>query len=214
MRNRLPGYVHIGMALFAVVSLSAQDAEWTKRDEWQNVPGIFYAMGIDSTSVVADIGCQEGYLTIRLASRVSHVFSVDIDANALAKLRRRIGDSTRITTILGEVDDPKLPPDTLNAAVIVNAYHEMTEYKQMLRHIHRALKPKGRLVIAEPISQTLRSADRDRQTQSHRIGIAYVRKELQDAGFTIIGEKDPFVKREHRNDEMWIIVAEKGLQSN
>jgi SAM-dependent methyltransferase len=204
--------MRIGLLVYSILisfEASAQNDDWTKRDEWQNVAGIFYAMGIDSASIVADIGCQEGYLTLRLAPRVARVFAVDIDVDALRKLKNNASEFNNITTVHGDVDDPKLPSDTLDAAVIVNAYHEMTAYVPMLAHVYRALKPKGRLVIVEPISQSLRSAERSKQTKAHEIGIAYVRKDLLESGFTIIGEQDPFVKRDHRNDEMWIIVSEK-----
>lgn len=204
--------MRIGLLVYSILisfEASAQNDDWTKRDEWQNVAGIFYAMEIDSASVVADVGCQEGYLTLRLAPRVSRVFAVDIDDGALKKLRKNAVGLPNVLTVLGDVDDPKLPSDTLDAAVIVNAYHEMTEYRSMLGHIYRALKPKGRLVIVEPISKSLRTAERSQQTKSHEIGLPFVKQDLLAAGFSIAGEKDPFVKREHRNDEMWILVAEK-----
>lgn len=203
-----------GMVYTSVLFLSAflsggvaQDDDWQKRDEWQYVSGILYAMGIDSSSVVADIGCQEGYLTVRLAPLVRQVFAVDIDATALKKLRQR--SIPNVTTVLGGVDNPNLPTDAIDAVVILNAYHEMDKYEAILSHVFSSLRHKGRLVIVEPISQDSRKKSRRDQTQDHKIGIEFVRQEIRSAGFRIVGDRDPFVERKERGDQMWILVSEK-----
>ena len=50
---------------------------------------------------------------------------------------------------LGTDDDPKLPVGALDAVLIVDAYHEMSQPVAMLRAAAKALKPDGRLGIVE-----------------------------------------------------------------
>ncbi|MBX7151897.1 methyltransferase domain-containing protein [bacterium] len=199
--------------ILLTVSSRAQD-DWTKRDQWQNVEGIFRAMNLDSGSVAADIGCQDGYLTLKMAKQAGAagtIYAVDIDQDALKDLKKNLKkDSvTNVTIIHSTTDNPMLPDGVLDAAVIVNAYHEMTEYVSMLAYIKKALKPGGRLVIVEPITDRLRKATRKEQTETHRIGSAFVKKDLENAGFRIDKIIEPFVQRVSRNDEMWLIVGIK-----
>lgn len=207
---------HFFSFLFLIVlttAIQAQD-DWTKRDQWQNVDGIFQAMELKPGSVAADIGCQDGYLTLKMAARVDSsgkIFAVDIDKDALDKLKKNLQKNSvhNVVSILSKEDNPMLPACELDAAVIVNAYHEMTEYKSMLTHIKNALKPGGRLVIVEPITERLRKASRKEQTDSHRIASSLVKKDLEEAGFQIDTLIEPFVQRVSRNDEMWLIVGIK-----
>ena len=57
---------------------------------------------------------------------------------------------SNVSTILGTADDPKLPNGQVDSVVILNAYHEIEHYQEMLRHIYDALKPGGRVEISEP----------------------------------------------------------------
>lgn len=199
--------------LILAVTLRAQD-DWSKRDQWQNVEGIFQAMNLNPGSVAADIGCQDGYLTLKMARRVGQegtIYAVDIDQDALNNLRKNLKKDSigNIMLIHSTADNPKLSGEILDAAVIVNAYHEMTEYKSMLLHIKNSLKPGGRLVIVEPITDRLRKASRKEQTDTHRIASSIVKKDLEDAGFQIDTVIEPFVQRVSRNDEMWLMVGIK-----
>ena len=46
-------------------------------------------------------------------------------------------------------DDPKLPPKTLHAVLIVDVYHEVTQPVEFLRNVKDSLTPQGRLGIVE-----------------------------------------------------------------
>ena len=205
----------VGVLLMSLgASCVAQPDRWAERDTWQDVPGIVEAMAVAPGRIVADVGARDGYLTVRLAEVVGssgQVYAVDIDADALRRLRGNLPDSLRdrVTTIHSEPDDPKLPACVLDAAVIVNAYHEFEAYEAMLHHLRAALKPGGRLVLVEPISDRRRDADRARQEASHEIALRYARADLEAAGFRIVEARDPFVARRHRGDAMWLLAAER-----
>jgi predicted methyltransferase len=195
-----------------LVAAGVQEPSDQGRESWQRVPDIFAAMGLSPGAVVADIGAGDGFFTTRLAKGVGpdgRVVAVDISDSALARLRRRL-EADRIgnvTITLGTPTDPKLPAGTLDAALIVNAYHEMTQFNSMLTAIRTALKPSGRLVIVEPISAALRGASREQQTDRHQIGPRFVQREALEAGFLVRSLEDPFTERHGHGDEFLVVLV-------
>jgi predicted methyltransferase len=109
-------------------------------------------------------------------------------------------------------DDPKLPEDRVDAALIVNAYHEMTAHEAMLRHIRSALKQGGVLVVMEGISDIRETKPRDEQIKHHQLAPQVAKQEVERAGFEIVEVRDPFVERppdEDGKSRWWILVARK-----
>ncbi len=51
--------------------------------------------------------------------------------------------------VLGKIDDPKLPPNSVDLILLVDVYHEFSHPWEMTRAMVRALKPGGRLVLVE-----------------------------------------------------------------
>lgn len=155
------------------------------------------ALGIQAGSVVADVGSGAGYFTFHLAARVGpqgKVYAEDIDDEELAKIRRRAAEErlTQIEAILGAPDDSRLPAAALDAALIVNAYHEMRDYDAMLQGIHRALKPGGVLGIIEAVDTPGRP--RRDYYRRHRLPAALVREDAARAGFRFLGEEPGFTR--------------------
>jgi predicted methyltransferase len=181
------------------------------RERWQNVDQIFAAMGVRDGATVADVGAGDGFFTSRLSRAVGargRVFAVDIDDKALERLRRRLQDERvqNVTVIKGAPDDPRLPERTLDAALIVNAYHEMPQYQSILAALRRALKPYGRLVIVEPVSESKRGRPRADQIRDHEIDPEYVLQDARAAGFRIVGLQDPFTIRSTTLE--WLIALQ------
>jgi ubiquinone/menaquinone biosynthesis C-methylase UbiE len=136
-----------------VNALSQESNRARKRDVWQRPGEVMDAMGVKEGHRVADIGCGFGYFAFRLAARVGaegKVYAVDIDEEAIKKVRQRKEREKlgQVEPILGESADPRLPND-LDAVLIVDTYHELREYNQVMQAVFRALKPGGRLVIID-----------------------------------------------------------------
>lgn len=185
---------------------------WAERDGWQKAGEIIRKMKIDSASYVADIGCNEGYLSFKLAKISKGVYAVDVDQLKLKMLnfyieKRKVSN---ITTVLGDYDNPKLPIDKLDAVVILDSYHEMDDHDKILGHIFASLKKGGRLVICEPIADSRRNLARADQEKKHELGMTYALQDLLKAGFIVVEHIDPFVDRvKVKGDKMWIVVAIK-----
>lgn len=193
---------------------AAAPAQESLREEWQRVPDVIVALGLEPGSRVADVGSGDGFFTVRLARAVGEtgrVYAVDISAEALSRLRDRLRREgiDNVEVIEGEPDDPRLPEATFDAALIVNAYHEMVEHREMLAHLRRALKPEGRLVIIEPITTPMRGEPRFRQVEDHEIAPWYVTAELREAGFHVLQVVDPFAVRPAGSEQFFdsLVVA-------
>ena len=189
-----------------------RQTEEGRREEWQKVEQIFSALGVRPGATVADVGAGDGFFTTRLARAVGadgRVFAVDVDEGALTRLRKRLEDEgiRNVVVVKGTATDPRLPEQTFDAALIINAYHEMPEHQQILAALRAALKPEGRLVIVEPISDAKRSSPRAEQTRGHEIAPEFVLADARSAGFRIVGMQDPFTSR--GRDLEWLLALQR-----
>ena len=136
--------------------------EGPDREEWQKPDLIMDALRIAEGSVVADLGAGGGWFSVRLARRVGplgRVYAEDIQPQMLDAVKGRVARENlpNVTTVLGTADDPRLPPGSLDAALIVGSFHEMQfdeAGKQrdpvvLLQNVARALKPQGRLGVVD-----------------------------------------------------------------
>jgi ubiquinone/menaquinone biosynthesis C-methylase UbiE/rhodanese-related sulfurtransferase len=191
---------------------AAAPAQDGGRDAWQRVPDIITALGIAAGSRVADVGAGDGYFTTRLAAAVGtegRVYAVDVSKNALDRLGKRVSAAGlgNVELILGTTSDPHLPAGTLDAALIVNAYHEMREHQSMLAGIKRALKPGGRLVILESVAVTQRNIPRDAQESRHQLAAHYLQQDALQAGFQVARFEDPFTRPHTRAPEYLLVLT-------
>ncbi len=162
-------------------------AEWlmraTREDE-EHATEMLDALDVPPGATVADIGCGNGYHTLRLAARVGaegRVLAVDIQEPMLAMLRRRMAnaDLTNVEPILGTLADPRLPEGVVDLVLLVDVYHEFSHPEQMLAAIRRSLAPGGRVVLVE-----FREEDPDVPIKPlHKMSKAQVRRELEANGF-------------------------------
>lgn len=131
-------------------------AGWLNRPERirEEMPDeVVVNMGLSPDHVVADIGAGSGYFSFRIAKLVPEgkVLAVDIQPEMLQLIeQQKAADNvTNIEGILGEVDDPNLLPNSIDAAIMVDAYHEFSHPFEMIDGIYNALKPGGRIFLLE-----------------------------------------------------------------
>ena len=147
------GGAHVGR-LFPPSDLGLLDAP--DRELWQRPDLIMDAMGIADGSVVADIGAGSGWFTIRLARRVGPqgiVYAEDVQQEMITALSRRASREgfKHVNPVLGTFSDPKLRAQSLDAALMVDSFHEVDAENRvaMLSNLGQALKPQGRLGIVD-----------------------------------------------------------------
>ncbi|WP_416672735.1 class I SAM-dependent methyltransferase [Egbenema bharatensis] len=133
-----------------------QGAAWLERSsrELEERPNLLLtALELQPTDVVADIGAGTGYFSFRLSRFVpeGQVLAVDIQTEMLEILDflMRENQIENVEPILGAEDDPHLPSNQVDLALMVDAYHEFAYPREMMEGIVQALKPNGRVVLAE-----------------------------------------------------------------
>ncbi len=130
--------------------------------EWLNRPGriqeempdaVVENMNLAPDHVVADIGAGSGYFSFRIAKKVPQgkVLAVDIQPEMLTIIEQTKKNEgvENIEGVLGQIDDPNLPANSIDAAIMVDAYHEFSHPFEMINGIYNALRPGGRIFLLE-----------------------------------------------------------------
>lgn len=169
-------------------------AEWlmrATREAEENSSAMLDALGLEPGMTACDLGCGNGFHTLRMADTVGEegrVLAVDIQEPMLAMLRRRYTarEITWIEPILATASDPKLPPASCDVVLMVDVYHEISYPEQVLAGVRRALRPGGRLVLVE-----FREEDPDVPIKPlHKMSRAQVDREMEANGFELAGTFD------------------------
>jgi SAM-dependent methyltransferase len=165
---------------------------WLERDEREREEApsrAIAAIELKPTDVIADIGAGSGYYAFRLAEKVPQgkVIGVDIQQEMLDFLAKRSAELqvTNVQGHLGAIDDIKLPENSLDAALMVDAYHEFSHPAEMLHSLHKALKPDGRIILLEFRAEDPRVPIKP----LHKMTEDQARKEFAASGFTLLSNK-------------------------
>lgn len=205
----------LALALLLIPAQPCSTQQPTGRERWQRVAEVLEAVGARPGAVVADVGAGSGFYTLRLSRAVGaegRVFAVDIAPSALARLRSisRQPGRDNIVVVEGRADDPRLPSDSLDAVLIVNAYHEMEAHEAMLSRLFAALKPGGRLVLLEPFDSTRRLPTREAQRAAHVIARELAVADLERRGFEVVRQEAGWARDpQRRTRQYWLVVARK-----
>jgi protein-L-isoaspartate O-methyltransferase len=134
-----------------------QAAGWLERPEREQEERTdlaVSALGLKEGDAVADIGVGTGYYASRMARIVAPkgvIYGVDIQPEMLELLNRKMKlmRIDNVKPVLGTEKDPKLPPASCDAALMVDVYHEVEFPYEMMRATIPALKPGGRMIFIE-----------------------------------------------------------------
>jgi ubiquinone/menaquinone biosynthesis C-methylase UbiE len=168
-------------------TMSVQGAPWLdrrEREDEENPDLAIRLLRIRKGATVADIGAGSGYISIRMAKTVGpmgKVYASDIQQGMLELLQQNVRKAKldNVIPVLGAIDDPKLPADSLDLAIMVDVYHEFSEPQKMLQRIREALKADGRLVLLE-----YRAEDANVPIlPDHKMTKAQVKQEVEHEGF-------------------------------
>ena len=173
--------------------------EYPERDARLQPQRILTLLGVRPGSSVADIGAGGGWFTVRAAQRVGSdgtVFAEDINPEAIKAINDRAQREhlPQVRAVLGLPDDPKLPPNSIDAVVILKTYHEIAHPQLLLRNLIPALRPGAKLGII----------DRNGNGANHGLDEAIVISELGEAGFRRVGRYD-FTKAD--GEDYFLIFA-------
>jgi cyclopropane fatty-acyl-phospholipid synthase-like methyltransferase len=134
---------------------------------------------------IADIGAGSGYLSRRMAPMVApgRILAVDVQPQMVEMLKSLSAQTglANIVPILGLPDDVRLPAESVDLAVMVDVYHELSHPYEVVRSIMAALKPRGRLVFVEYRGEDPRVPIKP----LHKMTVAQIRLEMQQFPLTL-----------------------------
>ena len=184
------GKIYMGREISHVMGhLGAGWLERPERERLERTDLLIAGLSLSEDFVVADIGAGTGFFTFPVAARVPQgmVFAVDIQPEMLALMEQRkaLENVSNVETVLGEVNDPKLPDNEIDLAFIVDAYHEFSFPREMGEHLKASLKPGGQLVLVEyraedplvPIKRLHKMSEVQVKQEMAAIGLDWVRTE-------------------------------------
>lgn len=161
---------------------------WTAeddRDETGEFDTVVKLARITRGQAVADIGAGDGYYVARLSPLVGSegvVFGQDIMPEYLALLQRRVvrDGLSNVRVVLGEAHDPRLPAGSVDVALMIHMYHEISQPFALLWNLASSMKPGGRLVIL----------DLDRPTYGHGTPPSLLDCELSRVGYRRLSRRE------------------------
>ena len=133
-----------------------QAMRWLERDgreKAENPQAVIEHLDLKPTDTVADLGTGTGYFAFRIANLVPEgkVYAVDIQPEMLEVVShiKEENNLTNVETILGTENNPNLPENSVELALMVDAYHEFAYPREMMINLYNSLKPGGRVVLVE-----------------------------------------------------------------
>jgi ubiquinone/menaquinone biosynthesis C-methylase UbiE len=167
-------------------------ADWLtreSREKEEHCKTLLKALKLASGATVCDMGCGNGYYTLkiaRLVGKTGRVLAVDIQPEMLhlLDLRAKEVGVANVEPIQGTVVDPKLPDGQVDLILLVDVYHEFSHPEQMLTSMRKSLKPHGRLALVE-----FRLEDESVPIKlEHKMSKAQIMKEIPPNGFKLVEE--------------------------
>ncbi|MGF2036884.1 MAG: class I SAM-dependent methyltransferase [Nostoc sp. CmiVER01] len=148
------GKYYMGREIAKVMGYTG--AGWLERPsrEREEQPSkIVSLLNLKPSDVVADIGAGTGYLSFRIAPLLTagKVLAVDVQPEMLEiiELFKKEKNITNVEPVLATLSNPNLPSESINLALMVDAYHELEYPQEVMQGIVKALKPGGRVVLVE-----------------------------------------------------------------
>jgi len=174
--------------------MTYQGAEWLSRKTRQQEEDctlLLKALKIKPGQVVCDMGCGNGFYTLRMARLVGdkgRVLAVDIQPEMLSMLDKHLKGKhiENVEPVLSRPNDPGLPAGKVDLILLVDVYHEFSYPEQMLRAMRKSLKPRGRIALAE-----FRLEDPTVPIKLlHKMSKEQILKEYEPNGFKLVEQFD------------------------
>jgi predicted methyltransferase len=132
-----------------------------ERDDADEPGQLVRLLGMRPGMTIADIGAGSGYLTVRLSPIVGsrgRIFAQDIEPSYLKDLGQRVKTLKlkNVMVNLGEAHDPRLPPASVDVAIMVHMYHEISDPYALLYNLAPTFKHGGQLGVVDTRAATSR----------------------------------------------------------
>jgi len=181
------GKVYMGREISQVVGHGA--VTWLERSdrEGEEKPSLILdELEVEKDDVLADIGAGSGYFSFLLAPLVpdGKVIAEDIQPEMIDFIegKKKLKKVANVETLLGTVEDTKLPADQVDLVILVDAYHEFSHPREMMESVVEGLKSGGRVVLLE-----YRGEDPSINIKPlHKMTVQQVRREMEAVGLEFV----------------------------
>jgi ubiquinone/menaquinone biosynthesis C-methylase UbiE len=185
-----------------------------ERAEQLQAARIVGALQIKPGMAVADLGAGAGVLLPFLSKAVGpqgKVYSQDIFEDFIQQARAKVEKEglKNVEFVKGTERDPNLPPNSIDLAVTVDAYHHFDYPEPTLSGLRKALKPGGRFAIVDYYKRVGAMGDGPRANfalEHIRLDMDDVIKEVAANGFRLLEA------REHVAGKQYIAIFTVSLQ--
>lgn len=172
------GKVFMGREIAHVMGY--QGASWLEREsreKEERTDLLIQLLPLKKGMTIADIGAGTGYLSRRMSEKIGEkgvVYAVDVQPEMIGKLKSLAKKHINIQPILSQVDDVKLPDNSIDMAIMVDVYHELEYPFETVQSLLKALKPQGQLILVEYRAED----DKVKIKEIHKMREAQIIKEL------------------------------------
>jgi len=201
-----PGDLDLAVAQ-AVLKNPIRTDEARERDPRSKPQVILSLLNIERGQRVIDIFGGAGYYADMMAGIVGEEGQVILHNNT--PYHKFVGDRVTeryvdnqvpaITYLKSEVDDLKLEPNSLDAALMVMSYHDLyyfspqrgwgkTDVPLFFSQVRAALKPGGRLVIVDHSAEA--GTGSESAQELHRIDEAFAIQDIESNGLRLVATND------------------------
>lgn len=181
------GRVYMGREIAFVMGY--QGARWldrpTRKDE-ERTDLLVDSLPLEADDVVADIGAGTGYFSVPIARRVpdGRVLAVDLQPQMLESVRRRaaLAGLDNIEAVQATETNPGLPVGSVDLALFVDVYHEISHPWEVMGRVVESLAPDGLVVLVEyraedpsvPIKPLHKMSERQARREMHAVGLTWL----------------------------------------
>lgn len=128
---------------------------------------------------VADVGAGSGYLSKRMAPLVApgKVYAVDVQPQMVELLKQLSlqAGMLNIVAVSGSAGSVNLQADSIDLAVMVDVYHELSQPQEILQSVIASMRRGGRLVLVEYRGEDARVAIKP----LHKMTVSQIRLEMR-----------------------------------
>jgi ubiquinone/menaquinone biosynthesis C-methylase UbiE len=149
-------FVHIGVDYTDVERVADYDRQHEGFRDYKNeARKIFEALGLSKSSIVLDMGCGTGGLTMHCAWMCRHVYAVDISKQMIAALEHKIQEQglQNVTPVQSGFLTYQHAGETVNAVIANISLHHLPDFWKQIAvcKLCDILKPGGKLFLADVV---------------------------------------------------------------
>ncbi len=157
--------------------------ERNSREKQEQPQAVIEHLPLDPNAQVADLGTGTGYFAFRIASLIPEgkIYAVDIQPEMLKVVNdlKKQNQVENVQAILGTETDLNLPAESIDLALMVDAYHEFAYPQEIMSSLYTALKPGGKVVLVEYRQENPMIMIKP----LHKMSQKQVKKEMKTANF-------------------------------